>query len=61
MRNTCKAFGFDADFTIEQSDAHILKMAWSKDGAKACLKADLKALTFEIEADMPDGHFSFRQ
>jgi len=61
MRNTCRAFAFDADFAIETPEKHVMEMTWSKDGAKASLMVDLKTLSFEIEADMPDGHFVFRQ
>ena len=61
MRNTCKAFAFDAAFAIAQPDKHILEMSWSKDGAKATLRADLTTFAFEIEADMPQGKFSFKQ
>ena len=61
MRNTCKAFAFDAEFAIAQPEKHILEMSWSKDGAKATLRADLTTFAFEIEADMSEGKFSFKQ
>lgn len=61
MRNTCKAFAFDAEFAIKQPQVHILEMTWSKDGAKASLKANLKTFDFEIEADMPEGKLVFAQ
>ena len=55
MRNTCKAFDFDADFASAQPEKHILEMIWQKDEARAMLKADLKKLTFEVKADLPNG------
>ena len=61
MRNTCKAFDFDADFVIAQPEKHILQMTWSKDGAQASLKADLKTLSFELSADVPGGCFEMKQ
>ena len=61
MRNICKAFAFDADFAIAQPEKHIIEMRWSKDDAHASLKADLLTFAFEIEADMPESRFVFKQ
>lgn len=61
MRNTCKAFAFDADFDIEHPQANVIRMKWAKDGADASLAIDLKTLVFSIEADVPDGVFRFEQ
>ncbi|MBQ7886918.1 MAG: glycosidase [Clostridia bacterium] len=61
MRNTCKAFAFDADFVIEQPAPHLIQMKWHKDGASASLEVDLLKLSVCIDADMPDGTFHFKQ
>ena len=61
MRNTCKAFGFDAAMSIDMPQADQLTICWEKDGAKAALHANLKTFAFEIQADMPDGSFAFKQ
>lgn len=51
FRNTCPAFGFDAKLTVINTDAHILKLQWEKDGAKATLEANLKNYTYEITTE----------
>ena len=61
VRNTCKAFAFDAKMSIAQPEAHLLEIAWEKDGAKAKLTADLKTFAFAVTADMPDGAYEFTQ
>ncbi|MBQ7825451.1 MAG: hypothetical protein IJ337_03755, partial [Clostridia bacterium] len=61
MRNACAAFGFDADFVIEQKAGNRLCMAWEKGGARASLEIGLETLAFVIEADMPDGVFRYEQ
>ena len=47
FRNECKAFGFDADFDVTVDGANMT-MTWSKDGAKATLKANLADYSYEI-------------
>lgn len=61
MRNACAAFGFDADFVIEQKAGNRLCMAWEKGGARASLEIGFETLAFVIEADMPDGVFRYEQ
>lgn len=47
FRKECKAFGFDADFDVTV-DGPNMTMIWSKDGAKATLKANLADYSYEI-------------
>lgn len=47
FRKECKAFGFDADFDVTV-DGPNMTMTWSKDGAKATLKANLADYSYEI-------------
>ena len=47
FRKECKAFGFDADFDVTVDGANM-NMIWSKDGAKATLKANLADYSYEI-------------
>ena len=61
VRNTCKAFAFDAAMKIAQPEAHLLEIAWEKDGAKAVLTADLKTFAFTVRADLPEGAYEFAQ
>ena len=61
MRNTCRAFAFDADFAVEQPQPQSIRMRWEKDGACAVLEIDLSTLAFCVHADMPDGTFSYEQ
>ena len=61
VRNTCKAFAFDAKMQMNQPEAHLLEISWEKDGAKAALTADLKTYAFTVKADMPDGAYEFAQ
>ena len=61
MRNTCKAFAFDAVMRIEQPQKHLLTIAWEKAGAKAKISVNLHTYAFDIEADMPEGVFTFHQ
>ena len=49
FRNTCPAFGFDAELIIQDSDPHQLNIVWSKDGHVASLRADLRSYDYEIE------------
>lgn len=61
MRNTCRAFGFDAELTLAQPERHLLSLTWKQDGACATMKANLKTLAFDIEAQLPQGDFRFSQ
>ena len=47
FRKECKAFGFDADFDVTVDGANMT-MTWSKDGAKATLKANLADYSYEV-------------
>ncbi|HPF86841.1 MAG TPA: glycosidase [Candidatus Limiplasma sp.] len=48
LRNTCPAFGFDANLIIDQPDAHTLRLIWHKAGHTAALTANLKTCAFDI-------------
>jgi len=48
FRNTCPAFGFDAELTIQDADDHQLNLVWSKNGYSASLRADLRTFDYEI-------------
>ncbi len=62
MRNTCSAFGFDANLEISRPNAHSLTLRWENQGVQALLEADLASCAFSIRADLPDGSvFEFRQ
>ena len=61
MRNACEAFGFDAEMRLDTADSHSLRIEWRQNGARAALNADLAACAFSVEADMPEGPFTFRQ
>lgn len=50
FRNTFPAFGFDANLTVLDSAPHILKLRWENNGCQAILEADLKEITFTIDA-----------
>ena len=61
MRNTCSAFGFDANFVIGQKTGNRLCMTWEKGGARASLEVCLDTLGFVIEADMSESVFRYEQ
>ncbi len=48
MRNTCKAFGFDAEFS-QKVDGNKLEMSWKNEGHTATLHADFADYSFTIE------------
>ena len=48
FRNTFPAFGFDAELTILESDSHILKLMWKKNGYLATLEVNLKDSSYHI-------------
>lgn len=48
FRNTCSAFGFEAELGIEQPDTNTLCIEWCKDGSRACLEANLCTLAFKV-------------
>ncbi|MDD6032172.1 MAG: glycosidase [Oscillospiraceae bacterium] len=50
LRNTCPAFGFDAELTACCSGS-VLTLQWQRQGAVARLTADFSDFSFEIEAD----------
>lgn len=49
FRNTCQAFGFDAEFEAKGHGRNIT-FKWSKNGTETVLKADFKTCQFEIIA-----------
>ena len=61
IRNTCEAFGFDADLAVETPDAHTVRFTWRRQGAQASLEADLASYAFSVRADLPAGSGTFIQ
>ncbi len=49
FRNTCPAFGFDADFTVD-TDGSKMTMTWSNAGNTATLKVDFEDYSYEISS-----------
>lgn len=47
FRNTCQAFGFDAELEVN-GDGSFLEFKWSKNGVEAVLKADFATYRYEI-------------
>lgn len=47
FRNTCQAFGFDAELEVN-GDGSCLEFKWSKNGVEAVLKADFATYKYEI-------------
>lgn len=47
FRNTCQAFGFDAELEINENGS-CLEFKWSKNGAEAVLKADFETYQYEV-------------
>ena len=47
FRNTFTAFNFDAEMQLAR-EGSVITFEWKYEGCKAILKADLKAMTFEI-------------
>ena len=50
FRNRFPAFGFDAEFRIEQIRTALLRFIWEKNGCAAILEADFKNASFRIGA-----------
>lgn len=48
FRNTCPAFGFDAQLSIELPTIDTLRIEWYKEGQSACLEANLHTLEFTV-------------
>ncbi|MCE5343297.1 MAG: glycosidase [Eubacteriales bacterium] len=48
FRNTCPAFGIDAELTVEQPSETTLRFAWQNHGFSAKLDADLSTLAFAV-------------
>ena len=61
MHNTCRAFGFDAELVLAQPERHLLTLTWKREGVMAELRANLKTLAFDVEAQLPEGAFRFSQ
>ena len=53
FRNTCPAFGFDAQLTIECLCESRLYMSWENNGCKAILDADLASHVFTVTTSNP--------
>ncbi|MDO5299487.1 MAG: glycosidase [Clostridia bacterium] len=51
IRNTCPAFGFEAQMDIERQDKQRFSIEWKKDGCAAKLSADLGRCAFTVEID----------
>jgi len=51
LRNTCPAFGFDAELQVEQPEKHLLRFTWKNQNHSATLEADLKTYRFNIATD----------
>ncbi len=47
FRNTCQAFGFDAELEINENGS-LLEFKWSKNGVEAVLKADFETYQYEV-------------
>ncbi|MDO5377921.1 MAG: glycosidase [Clostridia bacterium] len=58
IRNTCPAFGFDAQMRIEQQEKHRFSIEWRRNGCTARLDADLAGCAFEVTLD---GRTAFAQ
>ena len=50
FRNTCPAFSFDADFSVE-TDGTKMTMTWNNKGNKASLKVDFADYSYEISEE----------
>jgi len=59
FRNTFPVFGFDAEVKADNTEKHILKISWKKNGNSAFLEADLKTYDFRIDAFDENGIITF--
>lgn len=48
FRNTCPAFGFDANITVHDDKENILKLSWENNGTVATLTANLENYSYNI-------------
>jgi len=60
FRNTCPAFGFDAECQVGDTAADRLSLAWRRNGHQAALEANLSEHTFTITAADAAGKETFR-
>ena len=51
FRNTCPAFSFDADFSVE-TEGTRMTMTWKNDGNTARLKVDFADYSYEISSEL---------
>lgn len=52
LRNTCPAFGFDAQLEVfETNNSSIMKLEWRNKGYKAILEANFEDYTYQIKVD----------
>ena len=51
IRNTCPAFGFDAELQVEHPEIHIIRFIWTKRNHKATLEANLHTYDYCISMD----------
>ncbi|MHA6533730.1 alpha-amylase family protein [Paenibacillus sp. BAC0078] len=55
FRSSFPAFALDSEINIE-ADGHRMRFTWEKDGCVATLRADLKAMTYELEGIRKGGN-----
>jgi len=46
---------------LGEDERKMLTIRWEKDGKQAVLHADLKTLSFTVEADLAEGKYEFVQ
>ena len=61
LRNTCKAFGFESQLSVERIGESAVLFTWDNQGCKASLKADFASLAFSVAADGESGLLTFEQ
>ncbi|MBR2822296.1 MAG: glycosidase [Clostridia bacterium] len=61
LRNTCRAFGFDAKMEIGREADHRIRIRWQREGCEAELDADLKTCAFRIRTEGDGENVRFEQ
>ncbi len=61
MRNTCAAFGFDAEMEIEQPSEAEITIRWRQGGKEAVLTANLASCAFSVRAETEGELFRYNQ
>lgn len=59
FRAECPAFGWDARLDIAPSPPHELRLAWESEDGRAVLEADLRSISYRIEARSGTRTWSF--